>query len=208
VGDSKVLHQPGFPSALGKFIYFLDHPDAVDIPGAIYPLYEGSIHVYHSAIATYYAPSDLCGTGGLHHERIRAVPSFRGERQYDTVFVELDTSKDGLLGMVVARVCIFFSFLYRQKFHFCALVHWYVRELDERDKDTGMWIVHLEQTQGGRAVLDVINAESIVRGAHLLPVYGDNRVPERFSHFNTLSMYKSFFVNHFADHHTNELILG
>jgi len=103
---------------------------------------------------------------------------------------------------------MFFSFLYCQKFHFCVLVHWYVCESDERDEDTGMWIVHLEQTRGGKAVLDVIDAESIVRGAHLLPVYGNSQFPERFSHFNALSMHKSFFVNHFADHHSNELILG
>ena len=180
----------------------------MDIPGFTYPRYEGSIGFYHSAIATYYAPSDLCGTGGLHCERIRAAPNFRGEKRYDTVFVELDASKEGLLGMVVARVHLFFSFPYRQKFHFCALVHWYVRESDERDKDTGMWIVHLERNQRGEALLDVIDAESIVRGAHLLPVYGNTRVPEGFHHFDALSGFKSFFVNHFADHHTNELILG
>ena len=84
----------------------------MDIPGFTYPWYEGSIWVYHSAITTYYAPSDLCGTGGLHCERIQAAPNFRGEKRYDTVFVELEVSKEGLLGMVIARVHLFFSFLY------------------------------------------------------------------------------------------------
>lgn len=56
--------------------------------------------------------------------------------------------------------------------------------------------------------MDVIDAKSIVRGAHLLPVYGNTQVPERFDHFDALCVYKSFFVNHFADHRTNELILG
>ena len=31
-------------------------------------------------------------------------------------------------------------------------------------------------------------------------------VPERFSHFDALDAYKSFFVNHYADHHVYELI--
>lgn len=92
------IHHSGSPSALGKFLHFLDHPDCTDIPpGFIYTWYEGSIKVHHSAIA-----SDLCGTGGLHRETIWSIPSFHGGRQYDTVFVELDASKEGLLGMVVA----------------------------------------------------------------------------------------------------------
>jgi len=159
-------------------------------------------------LATFYAPSDLCGIGGLHRERIQSIPCFRGGERYDTVFVELDASQEGLLGMVVARVLLFFSFTYRRKAHFCALVHWYIRESDEREEDTGMWVVRLERIRGGDPLLDVISAKSIVRGAHLLPVHGNSRVPERFSHFNALSSYKSFFVNHFADHHTEELILG
>jgi len=131
-----------------------------------------------------------------------------GDDSNDTVFVELDETQEGLLGMVVARIHLFFSFLYRQKAHFCALVHWYIRESDERDEDTGMWTVRLERTRGGNPLLEVISAKSIVCAAHLLPVYGDSRVPERFGHFNALAAYKSFFVNHFADHHTEELILG
>lgn len=102
----------------------------------------------------------------------------------------------------------FLSFLYRRKSHLCAPVHWYIREPDEPDENTGMWSVHLERIRGGEALVDVIDAKSIVHGAHLLPVYGNTQVPERFDHFDALCVYKSFFVNHFADHRTNELILG
>jgi hypothetical protein len=69
-----------------------------------------------------------------------------------------------------------------------------------------MWQVKPECSRGGEPVMDVINIDSIVRSAHLLPVYGTSRVPERFSHFQALSAYQSFFVNHFADHHVHELI--
>ncbi len=135
------------------------------------------------------------------------MPQYRGGQRYDTVFVELDSSKPGLLGMVVARVLLFFSFEYRRKSHSCGLVHWYVRDSDDRDEDTGMWTVCLERSHT-QPVLDVINIDSIVRGAHLLPIFGSSPVPEKFSYFNTLTAYKSFFVNHYADHHTYELILG
>jgi len=134
------------------------------------------------------------------------MPCCRGGQRYDTVFVEHDPSKPGLLGMVVARVLFFFSFEYRRKSYFCALVHWYVHESDERDEDTGMWTVRLECSGSGQPVVDVIAIDSIVRGSHLLPVYGSLPVPERFSHFNALTAYKSFFVNHFTDHHMFELL--
>ena len=34
------------------------------------PLFNGELKVYHSAVARYYALSDICGVGGLHHEHI------------------------------------------------------------------------------------------------------------------------------------------
>ena len=35
------------------------------------------VYVYSSAVATFYAPSDLCGSGGMRCERIHAVTSWR-----------------------------------------------------------------------------------------------------------------------------------
>ena len=31
-------------------------------------------------------------------------------------------------------------------------------------------------------MLQVIDADAIVRGAHLLPIYGQSKVPQRFNH--------------------------
>ncbi|KAF8485593.1 hypothetical protein F5888DRAFT_1625523, partial [Russula emetica] len=43
----------------------------------------------NSAIARFFAPSDLCGAGGMYQERIRCNPSWRDEyARYDTVFVQ------------------------------------------------------------------------------------------------------------------------
>ena len=54
----------------------------------------------------------------------------------------------------------------------------------------------------------VIDTDTIARAAHLLPVFGSDRVPEAFSHHNTLDSFNSFFVNHYVDHHTHEFLTG
>ncbi|KIM36125.1 hypothetical protein M413DRAFT_31879 [Hebeloma cylindrosporum] len=135
------IHQPSFPLALQRFLFTLNHGDNQPPPdlGAL-PSFKGEIRVYHSAIATFYAPSDLCGAGGLHREHIRSTPSFHGSEHRDTVFVVLDESKAGMEGMEIGRVLLFFSFHYRQKDYACALINWYVHD-DEPDRDTGMWTV-------------------------------------------------------------------
>jgi len=111
-----------------------------------------------------------------------------------------------MLGMVVACVLLFFSFQYHQKDYLCALVNWFVCDTDAPDDDTGLWEVRLECDSFRQPVVDVIHMDTIVQGAHLLPIYGTSCVPERFSHFKALDAYKSFFVNHYIDHHAHELI--
>lgn len=157
------IHKPQFPEALGKFLYFINHPDAEEIPRDA-PLrhFEGIIHVHHSATATFYAPSDLCGAGGMQHEIIRSTPDFRGGPRYDTVFVEVDADQTGFLGMMVARVFLFFSFHYRRKEYSCALAQWYIHEGDVPDPDTGMWQVKPERGCRGEPIVDVIDVDSIV----------------------------------------------
>ena len=63
------------------------------------------------AVATFYAPSDLCGVGGMHHQRIHACSSWRnGPPHYDPVFAEKDPSLAGFRGLFVAQVILFFSY--------------------------------------------------------------------------------------------------
>ncbi|OAX31238.1 hypothetical protein K503DRAFT_654751, partial [Rhizopogon vinicolor AM-OR11-026] len=46
------------------------------------------ITLYTSAVATFYAPSDISGIGGMRYERIRAVYTWRnGPGRYDCVFI-------------------------------------------------------------------------------------------------------------------------
>ena len=203
---AKFINQPQLPFALCRFLFHYNNPDE-QAPDNIkdLPSFEGDIKVNHSATATYYAPSDLCGAGGLHRELIRSTPSFHGHRRHDTVFVVLDESKKGMEGMEIGCVLLFFSFQYRRQNFSCALINWFVHD-DEPDHDTGMWTVQMERDRYGQATVDVINIDSIARGVHLLPVYGSSRVPDDFNYHNALDSFNSFFINHYIDHHTHEFI--
>ena len=65
------IDQPKFPLTFRQFLYETHHPNSQLQPDEHdCPQFEGRIHVHHSAIATFVAPSDLCGAGGLHRERI------------------------------------------------------------------------------------------------------------------------------------------
>ena len=198
------INQPGFPLALHQFLFALNHRDQAPAKHDNLPSFEGEIRVYHSTIATFYAPSDLCGAGGLRCECIRSTPSFHGSEHCDTVFVVLDKEKSGMEGMEIGWVFLFFSFHYRQKDYACALINWYVHN-DEPDHDTGMWSVQSERDRRGQPTVKVIDIDAIAQGAHLLPIYGSSRVPDDFSHHDTLDSFNLFFVNHFIDHHAHDL---
>ncbi|KAF8226698.1 hypothetical protein L208DRAFT_1300526, partial [Tricholoma matsutake] len=41
------------------------------------PPFNGRVSVFHSAVAMYYAPSDLSGIGGMHCQHIHSVPHWQ-----------------------------------------------------------------------------------------------------------------------------------
>jgi len=169
------------------------------------PLFDRELKVYHSAVARYYAPSDTCRVGSLRRERIQLMPSFHGHEGRDTMFVVLDESKAGMEGMEIRCVLLFFSFYYHQKHFSCALINWFLHQ-EEPDCDTGMWTIQLECDRWGQPTVEVIDIDSIARGAHLLPVFGSSWIPDDFSHHDVLDSFNSFFVNHFIDHHAHEFV--
>lgn len=141
----------------------------------------------------------------MRRERIRSSPNCRGVERRDTAFVVIDESKPGMCGMVIARIHLLFSFNYRQQHHSCALVTWYIHTDDKPDKDTGLWIMKLERKRG-LPVFQVIDVNTIARGAHLLPVFGGEHVPEDFDFNDALDRYNSFFVNPYIDHHSHDFL--
>lgn len=203
------LQQPNFTYLLRRFLYNQLHPDsesALDIPINHLPEFHGKISVYPSAIATFFAPSDICGIGGMRRERIRAVPSWRrGPARYDCIFVNTDPSAEGMRGLDVARVRAFFSFKLRGIDYPCALVHWFSRVGDEPDKNTGMWVVEPDFNFAGSPSAAIIHLDSILRAAHLMGICGKDFLPRNLTFSDSLDAFHSYYVNKFIDHHAFEI---
>lgn len=160
------------------------------------------IRVHFSAGATYYAPSDPSGIGGMRREYIRATPAWHRERlpRFDCVFVKHDWDGDDAEGLLaVARIVFFFSFKFRRVEYQCALVHWYDFAEDTKHKITGMYTIRAGNLDG-RPSLSIIMLDSISRAAHLIPDYGPEFVPVSLGPSDTLDHFDTFFVNKFIDY--------
>ncbi|KAF8256455.1 hypothetical protein EI94DRAFT_1822967 [Lactarius quietus] len=70
--DALVVHvkQPKFLLLFSQFLYKCCHPDVQTAPFTLEecPAFDGTIKIHHSAITTFYAPSNLSGSGGLQCE--------------------------------------------------------------------------------------------------------------------------------------------
>ena len=169
------------------------------------PEFDDLITLYPSAVATYFAPSDLSGIGGMHSEHIRATPNWRKEGpRYDTIFVNTNPDEDGMRGLDVASVKQFFSFKSQGRLYPCAIVQWYSHCYDEPDEDTGMWVVEPD-VYDGKPTVDIIHLDTIVRSAHLIGVYGKNPLPKNIPLCYALDLFNSYYVNKYIDHHAFEL---
>lgn len=193
-----------------RFLFDQHYPDA-PLPGDevdlnICPTFSGNIHVFHSAVATFYAPSDRSGIGGMHRQRIRAMPSWRNSHgRYDCMFLEKDPTLPGFRGLHVVQVRLFFSFKHNRKTYPCALIQWFVPIGDHPCEDTGMWMVEPDLDSDGQRVTAIVHLETVVRGAHLLPVYGTTVIPNDLHFSETLHAFRAYYVNKYADHHSHEI---
>lgn len=201
---SKWIQRPEFPIHLRRFIHnhitssYLSLP----IPDSDLPNYNNKLDIYTSAISLFYAPSNLSGVSGMHRERIRAMPSWRkGPTRYDTVLINKDDELEGMQGMEVARVRLFFSFIYEERVYPCAYVNWYTIEGDAPDADMGMWIATPDQNHSA-----VIHLDAIICCAHLIPVFGKPLLPPGLNFANSLDSFRAFYVSKYADHHMYEIV--
>ncbi|OBZ66652.1 hypothetical protein A0H81_13436 [Grifola frondosa] len=86
------IGQPHLLELIHRFLYDQQNPES-DLPGLEVPLnecpaFKEKVFVFYSAAATYYAPSDPLGAGGMHREHIRATPLWWGTApRFDCVFV-------------------------------------------------------------------------------------------------------------------------
>ncbi|KAF7288734.1 C2H2-type domain-containing protein [Mycena indigotica] len=165
-----------------------------------------NLAVFHSAIASFYSPSDPSGIRGMKRERIRCTPSWRkhGPRRDCALLVENEDIA-GFKGMSAVRVRLLFSFTYQGTHHPCALVEWFKKVARRPDRQTGMWIVKPEMRNGSR-LLTIEHLDSMLRAAHLIPVFGQREIPRDLRYIHSLDAFEAFHVNKYIDAHANEIL--
>ncbi|KAK0435379.1 hypothetical protein EV421DRAFT_2011156 [Armillaria borealis] len=199
-------HYPQLPLLTRRFLYDqlrgeTDPPsDTIALDDC--PEITSNVYVYHSAVASFYAPSDISGIRGMRRERIRCTPSWHKRPRHDCAFVVEDENRPGFSGMSAVRVLLFFSFTHDSVTYPCALVHWFKKHGQHPDKKTGLWVVKPD------AIISVVHLDSLLRGAHLIPVYGSHLVPFKFDYAYSLDCFRAFYVNKYADHHSNEIVFS
>jgi hypothetical protein len=179
-----------------------DNVDVNDLPE-----YSGRIHIHHSASSLYYAPSDLAGPHGMHREHIRSTPLWNKKyERRDTVLVQVGSEDDIMGGMMVGQVLRFLAIVHDEVRYPCALVQWFAPLEDTRDDVTGMWKVRPEKVDHKR-VMDLVHIDTIARGCHLMPYFGEEFLPRSFEFTESLSAFNTYFLNRSSDFHFFECII-
>ncbi|KAG1801992.1 uncharacterized protein BJ212DRAFT_1450008 [Suillus subaureus] len=88
-----------------------DPRDPADVQTGSLPRHEGKLQVFNSAAATFFAPSDLSGTGGINEHPCN-----------NCVFINTDSDTQGMRGLEVARIICFFSFNHNWEVYPCTLI--------------------------------------------------------------------------------------
>ena len=52
----------------------------------------------------------------------------------------------------------------------------------------------------------MIHLDLVLHGAHLFPIFGEKFLPIYFDYLDSLDVFAGYYVNHFTDHHTHEII--
>ena len=66
-------------------------------------------------------------------------------------------------------------------------------------------IVKPKLEDNGSQVTSIIHIDSIVWGAHLIGVYGEQFLPRDFSYVDSLRAFQAYYINKFIDYHANEI---
>ena len=170
------------------------------------PQIHGKIAVHRVAHATFYAPTELAGTAGMHREIIRANPTWRGHPRFDTVLVNTDADKPGMLGMTVGRVMGFMGIPYDGTRHPCALIHWFEKVSEVPSDVTGMYEIRPELDELGQQVTSIVHVDAIFRAVNLSPVFRSTVMPLEFHYSYALDAFESFYVNKYGDYHSHHCI--
>ena len=106
------IAQPDLPDLIQQFMYNQQHHGShseSNTSVSDLPIFYGKITVHPSAIAMFHAPSDISGIGSMCCEHIHTVKSWRkGPGHYNTIFVNTNPSMEGMQGLDIAHVRLFF----------------------------------------------------------------------------------------------------
>ena len=89
----------------------------------------------------------------------------------------------------------------------CALIHEFCKTFTDPDLDNGLWILEPDYNNDGYRIMSVVHIDSIIRAAHLLPVFKDIApIPREINFTDTLNVFKAFYLNKYIDYHAFETL--
>ena len=160
------IGHPQLTELARRFLFDQLHPNSevssTDVELELCSEITGKISVFHSAVATFFAPSDEYGLRGMRCERIRSCPMWRKKApRRDCALVVEDEDKPGMKGMNVVRIQLFLSFHHLDVYYPCALVEWFSTIGRSPDLITGMWRVKPDIRRHGR-LMSVIHLDAFL----------------------------------------------
>ena len=209
------IQQENLEELVRVFLFYQQNPAFTGTPPiSACPTVEliEDISVYHSAKAVFCAPSNPSGTGGLYRETIRSTPKWKTSNiiapRRDCILLETGLDVAGVRGLDIARVHLFFSFVLGEEVFECALVHEFCKSFTDPDPDNNLWIFEPDYSNDGYGrVMSIVHVDSIVRAAHLLPVFKDETpIPREIDYTNTLDVFKAFYLNRYIVYHAFETL--
>ena len=125
----------------------------------------------------------------------------------DCILLKTGLDIAGVRGLNVARVHLFFSFTFGEEVFECALIHEFCKSFTDLDPDNGLWIFEPDYDASGYRIMSVVHIDSIVRAAHLLPVFKDGTpIPREINFTHTRNIFKAFYLNKYIDYHVFETL--
>ena len=118
-----------------------------------------------------------------------------------TLFVNTDASMQGIGGLGVTCMLLFFLFSHNGIKYPCALVHWFSCTSELPNENTGMWVVKSDLGNDGMKHVSIIHFDTVVWAAYLLPAFWQEFVLYTLSFMDTLDTFDTFYVNKYIDHH-------
>ncbi|KAG1844251.1 hypothetical protein C8R48DRAFT_750879 [Suillus tomentosus] len=179
----EMIGTPSFHNLIRQFLHDQRNPGHA-IPGCDMdisqcPDFNGKVDIFHSAVASFYAASDICGVNGMIHYTICVAPR---HDCYPVILLHFSSVE-----------------------YPCALVRWFSTIGDQPCPNTGMWMVEPELDDHREHLLSVVHLDTILRPVHLIPIYGSQFLDRDLTHTDSLIAFQAFYVNRFSDYHAFEI---